>query len=149
MVAPLSLVFMCNLTFLVITVVSIHRVNTLMTFDAIDAMKKEQYQNLILYVKLSSVTSVYWIATIVAEAVDSDVLRWDLKSRENKIINIYNVLDIYKNLTCNTIFWRHPNIRSHGVNSFEAVRNKICYWTSEESECCIKRKCRYLKYVLI
>ncbi|KAK7004079.1 adhesion G protein-coupled receptor E4P, partial [Biomphalaria glabrata] len=71
MVAPLSLVFLCNLTFLMITVVSIYRVNTLMTFDAI---KKDQYQNLILYVKLSTVTSVYWIVTIVAEAVDSDIL---------------------------------------------------------------------------
>ncbi|KAK7004111.1 adhesion G protein-coupled receptor E2 [Biomphalaria glabrata] len=38
-------------------------------------MKKAQYKNLILYVKLSSVTGVFWIVTIVAEAVDSDVLR--------------------------------------------------------------------------
>ncbi|KAK7004080.1 adhesion G protein-coupled receptor E3, partial [Biomphalaria glabrata] len=72
MAALLSLVFLCNLIFLVITVVSIHRVNTLMTFDD---MKKEQYKNLILYVKLSSVTSIYWTVNIVAEAVDSDILR--------------------------------------------------------------------------
>nr|KAI8765939.1 adhesion G protein-coupled receptor E3-like [Biomphalaria glabrata] len=93
MVAPLSLVFMCNLTFLVITVVSIHRVNTLLTFDA---MKKEQYQNLILYVKLSSVTSVYWIVTIVAEAVDSDVLRII-----SILLNGLQGVSIFISYTCN------------------------------------------------
>ncbi|KAI8732448.1 adhesion G protein-coupled receptor E3, partial [Biomphalaria glabrata] len=71
MVSLICLVSLCNLTFLSLTIASIHIVNRLVAFDA---MKKAQYKNLILYVKLSSVTGVFWIVTIVAEAVDSDVL---------------------------------------------------------------------------
>ncbi|KAI8732452.1 adhesion G protein-coupled receptor E3, partial [Biomphalaria glabrata] len=70
-VAPVSLVALCNLTFLALTVASIHRVNTLVTFDG---FKRDQFKNLFLYVKLSSVTNIYWIVTIVGEAVDNDAM---------------------------------------------------------------------------
>uniref|UniRef100_A0A2C9LWY4 G-protein coupled receptors family 2 profile 2 domain-containing protein n=1 Tax=Biomphalaria glabrata TaxID=6526 RepID=A0A2C9LWY4_BIOGL len=71
-VAPVCLVSFCNLIFLAITIASIHQVNALLTFVSV---KIDQYHNLVLYVKLSSVTGAFWIVTIVAEVGDIDVLR--------------------------------------------------------------------------
>ncbi|KAK6968061.1 adhesion G protein-coupled receptor E2, partial [Biomphalaria glabrata] len=71
MFAPICLVTACNLTFLGLTVVSIHKVNQLLN---VASCELDQYKNCLLYVKLSSVTGIYWLVTIVAEALDSDVL---------------------------------------------------------------------------
>ncbi|KAK0068869.1 adhesion G protein-coupled receptor E2, partial [Biomphalaria pfeifferi] len=71
MFAPICLVSAFNLTFLGLTVASIHKVNQLLN---VASCELDQYKNCLLYVKLSSVTGIYWLVTIVAEAVDSDVL---------------------------------------------------------------------------
>ncbi|KAI8782988.1 adhesion G protein-coupled receptor E2, partial [Biomphalaria glabrata] len=71
MFAPICLVSACNLTFLGLTVASIHKVNQILNLASCEL---DQYKNCLLYVKLSSVTGIYWLVTIVAEAVDSDVL---------------------------------------------------------------------------
>ncbi|KAI8729631.1 adhesion G protein-coupled receptor E4P [Biomphalaria glabrata] len=71
-VAPVCLVSLCNFTFLARTVFSIHRVYK---HKILNSIKTDQYKNLILYVKLSSVTGAFWVVTILAEALDSDAIR--------------------------------------------------------------------------
>ncbi|KAK6968072.1 adhesion G protein-coupled receptor E2 [Biomphalaria glabrata] len=70
-VAPICFVSISNLTFLGITVARIRESNQLTSLAPVEV---DQHKYFLLYVKLSSVTGVFWVMTFVAEAIDSDVL---------------------------------------------------------------------------
>ena len=72
MVAPLSVILLCNYTLFVITVVHIYRVRSL------QAGSQDDKSQLVVYVKLSSMTGAFWLLAIIAEPLDSDVLRYTI-----------------------------------------------------------------------
>nr|KAI8753230.1 adhesion G protein-coupled receptor E2-like [Biomphalaria glabrata] len=97
-VAPICLVSVCSLTFLGITVASIHKVNQ---FLSVQSLGMDQYKNCLLYVKLSSVTGVYWVVTIVAELINSDVL-WIISI----LLNGLQGVAIFVSYMCNKRVYR-------------------------------------------
>ncbi|KAI8783001.1 adhesion G protein-coupled receptor E2, partial [Biomphalaria glabrata] len=70
-VAPICFVSICNLTFFGITFARIREINQRTSLSSVEV---DQPKYFLLYVKLSSVTGVFWVMTFVAEAIDSDVL---------------------------------------------------------------------------
>ncbi|GFO38211.1 G-protein coupled receptor mth2 [Plakobranchus ocellatus] len=70
---PLGLISIANLVFFGITVIKIHNVKKLQTLDAV---KKEDRKNLFIYIKLSTMTGSFWLMQILAEAVNSETLRF-------------------------------------------------------------------------
>ncbi|KAH9514436.1 hypothetical protein Btru_025254 [Bulinus truncatus] len=70
---PLAVVVVCNIGFLIITVVKIHKVRQLSPSDR--TKNKENQNNLIVYVKLSAMTGVFWVLAILAEVANNDYFR--------------------------------------------------------------------------
>ncbi|XP_055863242.1 adhesion G protein-coupled receptor E3-like isoform X2 [Biomphalaria glabrata] len=97
-VAPICLVSLCCLTFLGITIASIHKVNKILSLASLEM---DQYRNCLLYVKLSFVTGVYWIVTIIAEALDSDIL-WII----SLLLNGLQGVAIFVSYMCNKRVYR-------------------------------------------
>uniref|UniRef100_A0A2C9L794 G-protein coupled receptors family 2 profile 2 domain-containing protein n=1 Tax=Biomphalaria glabrata TaxID=6526 RepID=A0A2C9L794_BIOGL len=60
---PLFTIVFCNTIFFVTTVVKIHKVRQLKTSD----LKKEEQSDLIVYVKLSAMTGVFWLLATIAQ----------------------------------------------------------------------------------
>ncbi|GFO02582.1 adhesion g protein-coupled receptor l3 [Plakobranchus ocellatus] len=72
-IAPLVLVLICNLFFFGSTVMKIHGVRKLQSGENI---KKDDRQNLYIYIKLSSMTGGFWVVSILAETLDNEPLRY-------------------------------------------------------------------------
>ncbi|KAH9514437.1 hypothetical protein Btru_025258 [Bulinus truncatus] len=70
---PLFIVVLCNIDFLVITVVKIHRVRQLSSTDS--SRNKESHNNLLVYVKLSVITGIFWILALVTEVSGNVYIR--------------------------------------------------------------------------
>ncbi|GFO38210.1 G-protein coupled receptor mth [Plakobranchus ocellatus] len=73
MALPLCLISIANLVFFAITVTKIHNVRKLQSHNTV---KKEDRKNLYIYIKLSTITGSFWLIQILAEALDSDILRF-------------------------------------------------------------------------
>ena len=72
-IAPLSLVLLCNIFFFCSTVWKIHSVRKLQSGQN---LKKDDRQNLYIYIKLSSMTGAFWVVSILAETLDNEPLRY-------------------------------------------------------------------------
>ncbi|GFS19466.1 G-protein coupled receptor Mth [Elysia marginata] len=70
---PLALVTVSNIAFFSLAVMKINNVKKLQSSDF---QKKEDRKNLSIYVKLSTMTGVFWLLQLLAEATDLDVLRF-------------------------------------------------------------------------
>ncbi|CAG5125786.1 unnamed protein product [Candidula unifasciata] len=72
LVGPLCLVLLFNFIFFSITVIKIHKVRNLQ----IREFRKDDHNNLYIYIKLSSMTGIFWVLSVISEATDNDPLRF-------------------------------------------------------------------------
>ncbi|BFZ01119.1 hypothetical protein BsWGS_04158 [Bradybaena similaris] len=72
LVAPLCLILLFNFIFFSITVIKIYNVRKLQTSE----FRKDDRNNLYVYVKLSSMTGIFWILSVISEATDNNPLRF-------------------------------------------------------------------------
>ncbi|CAG5130257.1 unnamed protein product [Candidula unifasciata] len=72
LVAPLCLVLLFNFIFFSITVFKIYQVRKLQTRE----FRKDDHNNLYIYIKLSSMTGIFWVLSVISEATDNDPLRF-------------------------------------------------------------------------
>ncbi|BFZ01118.1 hypothetical protein BsWGS_04156 [Bradybaena similaris] len=72
LVAPLCLIVLFNFIFFSITVIKIYNVRKLQTSE----FRKDDRNNLYVYIKLSSMTGIFWILSVISEATDNDPLRF-------------------------------------------------------------------------
>ncbi|RUS75859.1 hypothetical protein EGW08_016380, partial [Elysia chlorotica] len=72
-IAPLSFVLLCNLVFFSCSVWKIHSVRKLQSGESV---RRDERQNLYIYVKLSTMTGAFWTVAILSETLASDPLRY-------------------------------------------------------------------------
>lgn len=73
-IAPLCFILFCNFLFFIITVIKIRGVRKLQS--RANVIKTSDQNDLIVYLKLSTVTGTFWVLMIIAEATDNDPLRF-------------------------------------------------------------------------
>ncbi|GFS06423.1 adhesion G protein-coupled receptor L2 [Elysia marginata] len=72
-IAPLCGILLCNIFFFLSTVMKIYSVRKLQSGENI---KKDDRQNLYIYIKLSSMTGAFWAVATLAENLDNEPLRY-------------------------------------------------------------------------
>lgn len=72
LVIPLCLILLANFIFFSITIVKIYNVRKLHT----TTFRKDDQNNLFVYIKLSSLTGIFWILSVISEATDNNPLRF-------------------------------------------------------------------------
>ncbi|CAG5136682.1 unnamed protein product [Candidula unifasciata] len=70
---PILGILISNFVFYLISVIEIHNVRKLQTQKFLS--KHESSKSIYIYLKLSTVTGIFWILTLIAEATDIDALR--------------------------------------------------------------------------
>ncbi|XP_059168241.1 probable G-protein coupled receptor Mth-like 11 [Physella acuta] len=73
LIGPLLLILVCNISFFAVTVYTINNIRNLQMSDSV---KNDNKRNMYVYVRLSTITGVFWFVAIFAEAFDLDPLRF-------------------------------------------------------------------------
>ena len=72
-VLPLALITVSNAVFFTITATKIQQTRN---WQSQEFFKKSDRTNLYIYIKLSTITGVFWVIQILAEGLNNDVLRY-------------------------------------------------------------------------
>ncbi|KAH9514454.1 hypothetical protein Btru_025295 [Bulinus truncatus] len=106
----------CNTVFFLLTVVHIYRIRKLLD---IGRVTKDDQTLFFVYVRLSSLTGIFWILAILSEAIDNQILR-----------SVYIVLNgllgafPFVSFVCNKRVWRllwrgNAEVASNNLNMAE------------------------------
>ncbi|KAH9514456.1 hypothetical protein Btru_025304 [Bulinus truncatus] len=72
MAGPIMFITVCNTVFFLLTVVHIYRIRKLLD---IGRVTKDDQTLFFVYVRLSSLTGIFWILAVLSEAIDNQILR--------------------------------------------------------------------------
>ncbi|RUS78034.1 hypothetical protein EGW08_014209 [Elysia chlorotica] len=119
-VLPLCAVIASNAVFFTITACKIRHTRALQSRD-FSRSKQSDRTDLFIYIKLSSITGVFWLVQIMAEALDNDVLRF-LAIITNGLQGVF----IFLSYTCNTrvlgLYRRGLGVRDTTLTSLDSQK---------------------------
>ncbi|KAK7011767.1 Adhesion G protein-coupled receptor E3 [Biomphalaria glabrata] len=95
--APLGAVLLSNVFFFVSSVMEIYKVKKL---QSTKMFKKSDRSNLYIYMKLSTMTGVFWLLALLAEGLDNNVLRYI-----SVVMNGLQGMFIFMSYVCNKRVW--------------------------------------------
>ncbi|KAI8793438.1 adhesion G protein-coupled receptor E2 [Biomphalaria glabrata] len=95
--APLGAVLLSNVFFFVSSVMEIYKVKKL---QSPDMFKKSDRSDLYIYIKLSTMTGVFWLLALLAEGLDNNVLRYI-----SVVMNGLQGMFIFMSYVCNKRVW--------------------------------------------
>nr|KAI8755911.1 adhesion G protein-coupled receptor E2-like [Biomphalaria glabrata] len=95
--APLGAVLLSNVFFFVSSVLEIYK---LRNFQSTKMFKKSDRSNLYIYMKLSTMTGVFWLLALLAEGLDNNVLRYI-----SVVMNGLQGMFIFMSYVCNKRVW--------------------------------------------
>ncbi|XP_059143906.1 adhesion G protein-coupled receptor E5-like [Physella acuta] len=73
LIGPLAAITLANITFFAVTV---RRIDQVKKLQVTDSSKGDDSSNIYIYVKLSSMIGVFWVVSLMAEALNVDILRY-------------------------------------------------------------------------
>ncbi|XP_055874577.1 uncharacterized protein LOC106074809 [Biomphalaria glabrata] len=113
---PLFTIVFCNTIFFVTTVVKIHKVRQLKTSD----LKKEEQSDLIVYVKLSAMTGVFWLLATIAQVSQNKYFQFIVEP-----INGLQGVYIFMSYVCNRrvlrLFLRKEEVKATKTSSMSVT----------------------------
>ncbi|XP_055874573.1 G-protein coupled receptor Mth2-like [Biomphalaria glabrata] len=117
---PLLVIVLCNTIFFVTTVVKIHKVRQLKTSD----LKKEEQSDLIVYVKLSAMTGVFWLLATIAQVSQNNYFEFIVEP-----INGLQGVYIFMSYVCNRrvlrLYHRKEEVKATKTNSMSLTSKEI------------------------
>ncbi|KAI8794728.1 adhesion G protein-coupled receptor E3 [Biomphalaria glabrata] len=116
---PLFTIVFCNTIFFVTTVVKIHKVRQLKTSD----LKKEEQSDLIVYVKLSAMTGVFWLLATIAQVSQNKYFQFIVEP-----INGLQGVYIFMSYVCNRrvlrLYLRKEEVKATKTSSMSVTTNE-------------------------
>ncbi|KAI8794729.1 adhesion G protein-coupled receptor E3 [Biomphalaria glabrata] len=117
---PLLVIVLCNTAFFVTTVVKIHKVRQLKTSD----LKKEEQSNLIVYVKLSAMTGIFWLLTTIAHVSQNSYFQFIVEPI-NGLQGVYIFMSYICNRRVLSLYFRKEEVKATKTNSMSLTSRDI------------------------